>query len=261
MNLARAEKLHARVRYTCGRRYARGVGVVDVVKSDLAWLVREFEHGTRDHNELRRSSAVVRRLLVDGRLQQARKIAGADGQPKMVIYPLSQMIELSDIAKVELVAAGGCRIEQRLLGPFSVGAQSIPTPRPPVVESLSLPQFMKSVCLVGNGTAFDRTQVVKYVANKLGGVHFDRSRHRKGDESILRLEELDGYMIFRPISVVDVSLLAVIQAMISSVSVMGPFGLQPIELALDVPLEGGESSVVLPSRAWLKMDLMGDDTA
>lgn len=241
--------------------YRQAVSVVDVVKSDLGWLVRGFEHGTRDRDELRRSSAVVRRLLVDGSLQQARKMARADGQPRMDMYPLSQMLDLTDLADVELVAAAGCRIERRLLGPFSVGPQHFAMPSPPFVESLPLPQFMKSPCIVAKGTAVTRNQVVKYVANKLGGVHFDGSKRRKGDEYIEQLEALDGFMIVQPVSVVDLTLLAVIQAMISSESVMHPFGLQPIQLELNAPLESGGSAIDVPKRAWLKVDLMGDDPA
>lgn len=229
-----------------------------MVRSDLAWLVREFEHGTRDRDEIRRSSAVVRRLLVDGSLQQGRKAARADGQARMSVYPLSQALDLSNLADVRLFAAAGCQIEQRFFGPLSLGPQHLAMPSPAQVQFLPLPKFMKAPCMVANGTAITRNQVIKYVANKLGGVHFDASRQRKGDEYIEQLEALDGFLIVKPVSVVDLTLLSVIQAMISSESVMTPFGLEPISLSLDVPLSSGENSVELQARRFLKMDLMGD---
>jgi len=237
------------------------VTLVDVVKSDLEWLVREFEDGSRERDELRRASAVVRRLLVDGSLQQARKMAGAQGQPKMDVYPLSQALDLTHLADVELVVAAGCRIERRLLGPFSMGPQHFSMPSPPVVDSLPLPQFMGSPCLVAKGQFVSRNQVVKYIANKLGGVHYDTSRLRKSDEYIQQLQALDGYMVVKPISAVDLTLLAIIQAMISSESVMNPFRLQQISLNLNVPLEHGNHSIEMLRRARLKVDLMGDDPA
>ena len=237
------------------------MGVFDVVRNDLAWLVREFEHGSRDRDEIRRSSAVVRRLLVDGSLQQGRKIARADGQPRMNIYPLSQVLDLTNLVDVQLFAAAGCQIEQRFFGPLSVGTQHLTMPSPALVESLTLPRFMKAPCIVAKGTPVTRNQVIKYVANKLGGVHFDSSRQRRGDEYIEQLEALDGFMIVQPVSVVDLALLSIIQAMVSSESVMTPFGLEPIGLDLNIPLNSGVNSIELQSRRYLKVDLMGDGDA
>ncbi|WP_193614309.1 hypothetical protein [Nocardioides lijunqiniae] len=234
------------------------MNATDVVRSDLAWLAKTFAGGTRDRDELRRASPVLRRLALDGVLQQARRQAGASGQPTLDIYPLSQLVDLTDLRGVELVVAAGCRIEQRLLGPFATGPSVAPMPTPMSVSSLPLPMFLKSPCLVVRGTAVTRAQVLKYVANKLGGVHFDPARGRPGDEYMARVEELDEFMIIRPLSAVDLSLLAVLQAFVASPSVMEPFGLAPVDVQLDAPLNSGHESVDIPNRAWLQLDLMGD---
>lgn len=232
-----------------------------MVRSDLAWLARTFENGSRDHDDLRRASAVVRRLLVDGALQQARKQLRAEAQARLAVYPLEQMLDLSDVDGITLVAASGCRIEHRQLGPFSMNADQFEIPTPLEMDWLPLPRFMKSRCLVANGLAVTRQEVVKYIANKLGGVHFQTSRGGTRDGYIQHLEELDGFLIMKPLSVVHLTLLSIIQAVVSSETVMVPFGLSPIDFRLDVPLQSGGQEFESVPRAWVKYDLLGDDRA
>jgi hypothetical protein len=234
---------------------------VQIVKADLEWLAKAFGDGTDDRDELRRSSAVVRRLLVDGLLQQARKEAGATGQPTLDIYPLSQILDMSHLGEVTLVAAMGWRIGSRQLGPSSFGEGDLPAlPEPIVVASITLPRFLGAPCLVTHGHSVTRRQVIKYVANKMGGVHFDTRRNRAGDDYIEYLERLDDFMIFEPIGLVDSVILSIIQALVSSHSVMEPFRLAPIEFDLDVPLERGNQAATIPARAWAKVNFMGDES-
>ena len=49
---------------------------------------------------------------------------------------------------------------------------------------LTLTEFLESPCLILNGTAFNRREVLTYVANKLGGNHFDK----RGDQRFALLD-------------------------------------------------------------------------
>ena len=43
-------------------------------------------------------------------------------------------------------------------------------------RELSLKKFLDSACIAARGTKISRRTLIKYVANKLGGVHFDPQR-------------------------------------------------------------------------------------
>lgn len=67
-------------------------------------------------------------------------------------------------------------------------------PRP-----MSVQQYAGAVCLVVNGRAVRRSDVITYVANKRGGSHYDRSRTgnpaRKAAHELLDLVSTSGYKI------------------------------------------------------------------
>ena len=175
------------------------------------------------------------------------------------MYPLGEFLDMTHLEGLTLVASMGWRVGSRQLGPYSFGQEEVPTlPDPIAVESAPLPKFLAAACLVSHGHAITRRQAIKYMANKMGGVHFDTSRNRKADEYIQHLEKIDGFMIFEPIGLVDSVILSIIQALVSSPSVMEPFKLKPIDFRLDVPLQRGNQSTVIPARAWAKVNFLGD---
>ena len=59
----------------------------------------------------------------------------------------------------------------------------------PEQKTAVLSNWLSSTCLIVNGVSVSRRDVVKYVANKLGGVHVDPSRNSKGDQGYIALDE------------------------------------------------------------------------
>lgn len=241
-------------------------GIVDVVRKDLQWLSKHLEFGTTDLDEIRRHSPIVRRLVVEDTLVRARREAGAVDRAMLAYYPLGQAIDLGSLGDGDLAAALGCRVPQtpgstqtRLAGPFYFG----PTggwqmPRPPEVEILRVESFANSACIIVDGETISRNQIVKYVANKQGGVHFDTNREKKRDDYIKLIDKVDGYFLMEPMPLVSMTLLAIAQALISSKSVMEPFGLAPIDMSLGVPLGQRVEEVTVPARSWLRYDVTGN---
>ena len=61
------------------------------------------------------------------------------------------------------------------------------TPPPDVpfpIKDYRLSEFLSTPTLIVVGHSLSRRQLIKYVANKLGGVHYDTSRNRSEDREL-----------------------------------------------------------------------------
>jgi hypothetical protein len=56
------------------------------------------------------------------------------------------------------------------------------------IRGLSLTDYLQSAAAIICGEAVSRRDVIRYVANKLGGAHFDPDRSRRGDERLALLD-------------------------------------------------------------------------
>jgi hypothetical protein len=76
------------------------------VKSDLAFLEDEWDESIDEHS-LRRSSTVLRRLLVNGDYGKAWRIAGEPKEPRLEAVDLSNNLAGLELARVFFATAGG----------------------------------------------------------------------------------------------------------------------------------------------------------
>jgi len=88
------------------------------------------------------------------------------------------------------------------------------------VTGLSLSQFLDSRFALILGAEITRQDVIRYVANKLGGAHFDSGRNRRGDD---RLKLLDAFAKTRleitdkrPVNAVYIELLSIAEYLAES---------------------------------------------
>jgi hypothetical protein len=130
---------------------------------------------------------VTNSLLGGGQLKMAALETTKKGSTNVVVAGYGQQLGLI-FASIppEAVAAADA------VGQNAATTNVIYGPRH-VVE-YPLPNFLSSSSALILGTEVSRGQVVKYVANKLGGAHFDPSRGRKGDD---RLKPLDSLVNMR----------------------------------------------------------------
>ena len=172
--------------------------LLDIVASDLEFLREEWDNDVDDHS-LRRSSTLLRRLLVENDLQRAWKLAGFDGQPTIKASTLADMLRTFPASKIRFASAGGATfkgVEVRAVmildyipedPTIGMGEQI----RPPEKES-PLKEYTEEACVIVQGQFVRRRHVVKYVSNKLGGAHLDQRRGRRKDDRIYQLLDTIG---------------------------------------------------------------------
>ncbi len=157
--------------------------LAESVLGDLKWLCAA-DLKFADEALLRELSARLRRLLVEGSLQRFRtEVANLRGEPLIGTPPPLEPAS-SDVAYAQL--GGGQRsgvtlesvtVWNRALGPEEVkeryeeGMEARRRPR-----QLRLSRWLSETCIHVSGVTASRRDVIKFVANKLGGVHIDSRR-------------------------------------------------------------------------------------
>lgn len=177
---------------------------LQAVAEDLEYL-RDGWPTDMTVSEVRRGSATLRRLLVDGGSAQvllgAWRAVGFDGQPSVQAQDLLAQIH-SPLGTVDWATSGGVSVpgSEHLVGRVVVyntgqaGPHGEPTVHPRVDYTpwpeVSLQQYVEAPCSVISGETIKRREMLKYVANYLGGVHLARGRkvHARDRDMIRRIE-------------------------------------------------------------------------
>jgi hypothetical protein len=164
-----------------------------IVKSDLAFLEDEWDQSI-DEQSLRRSSTVLRNLLVYDGFGKAWRLAGERAQPQVEAVDLSHALAGLDVHKVAFATAGGALsggvevaaalVYPNAMSPELISERAAKGPGPPR-RKYRLSEFLASPAVVVDGVLVNRRNVIQYIANKRGGAHFDMSR--KKDEEAYRL--------------------------------------------------------------------------
>ena len=143
--------------------------------------------GSKINDEsLRRSSNVLRNLLVEDQFGKAWRIVGFEKQPKIKAPDLELCIEGLDLSKITLAQAGGAFYHGMQTMAFASGRYFL-TPEQRTKRAQQSPEslerefylmeYLDSPCIIIKGTKINRRQLIKYVANKLGGTHIDFRRN------------------------------------------------------------------------------------
>jgi hypothetical protein len=159
-----------------------------ITNEDLHYVADEWRDGISDA-ALRRGSVVLRRLIVQQELQRAWKVAGFAKQPKITTMSLDHMLADEHPSRIIFAVAGGAEF-----GGFSAAGmmavnyaktekQLRSAPEAGVPERvLGLAEFGNGTCIVTNGVKISRRVLIKYIANKKGGAHFDATRSQQHEE-------------------------------------------------------------------------------
>ncbi len=199
---------------------------IAIAREDLLFLQDEWDHDVSDAS-LRRSSTVLRRLIVDRHLGNAWRDIGFSKEPLITAPKLEKILEGIAPDLVSFASAGGARHQDvKLSGFFKL--KFAPTPemgtelnrRMAETEAhrFSLSEFSKSLCLVVEGTPVSRSELIKYVTNKLGGAHFDPKRDSKDplEKKFLLLDSIRQTMQLSGTNAVLFELLSIGQSIIMS---------------------------------------------
>jgi hypothetical protein len=175
----------------------------EVVLSDLTHLMETWSASDVDDNTLRRDSVILRKLLIDsgGLLRRYLRLSGYRGEPKIMAPDWAPQLEGLDSSRIVLAAAGGTEVRGMhiqgvlvytgALSPEAIQAryeaQKGRTERVP----RTLSRYINDACMITEGTKVTRHLLILYVANKLGGAHFDTRRERDNPQKRKVFEALD----------------------------------------------------------------------
>src|SRR3990172_5622683 len=183
--------------------------------------------------DVRRLSAVLRRLLIDNALQKAWTLLGFEKEPKLQAPTLRPILKTYPLKRVRLAWAGGALAQGKGWGNVKVAEMYSLEPESGVdVEDdplatdgagrpwpeLGLRHFMDEPSVIVRGKKIPRRVVLRFVANKMGGVHFDKDVGKGSEAELYRLldehawlgQGLDG----RPILSCEV--MSIAQALVES---------------------------------------------
>ena len=161
--------------------------LIRIVSEDLDYLNDEWNQDIDDAS-LRRSSPVLRSLLIEGYLM---RVVNMLNEQVMVMTPLISMKEdLLNDPSIIFYQAGGAKYKgmevqflsqgNRALSPEEI-KKSYEEQKELIGKNhpIKLTKFMKQVSFMINGIKINREEVIKYIANKRGGAHYDGSRNDK----------------------------------------------------------------------------------
>lgn len=189
---------------------------IRIVANDLDFLRRWGSD--IDEDDIRRGSAVLRRLLVEDAFGKAWRAVGESGQPSVVAIDISH-ISPADV--IYAIAAGAnfrgvdtaCMFRNN-------GTRPIGDFGPPITEGgypgeslLSLSEFLSSPSGYVGGRTFSRRDVIKYISNVRGGVHLGQSEKKAEKKLIARIGKIEDKLQVHNTDALLVEILAIGQAL------------------------------------------------
>lgn len=189
---------------------------IKIVADDLLFL-RQWNSAIPE-GDIRRGSAVLRRLLVDDAYGQAWRAVGEAGQPSLVAVDISP-IPAADV--VYAIAAGanfrGMSMACMLL---NKGTKPVGNLGPPLTENgypgeqlFSVSEFLSSRSGIVDGRTFTRREVIKYISNVKGGVHLGRTEKKAEKKLVARLGKIEKKLLIHNTDALLVEILAIAQAL------------------------------------------------
>ena len=244
---------------------------VDELRESVRRDLDALSHMARraDDDTMREASVQVRRLVIDKTVDRLRKQSRIKGEVRVRAFDISSWNEPSVRSKVVTAMAGGAMIDDVGLiaglllneGDRAVGEG--------VARDFPLSQYLSSTCMMirmerptgrrAVAQVFDletvsRRDLIKYVANKLGGVHHDQSRNPQTERAYVLLDNAIASTSVPIPPLGDAAagtmfgmrhayweLLAVVQALVASRSVMSLVDLEPVPHPLDLVPSGPDA--------------------
>ena len=177
--------------------------LLETVNEDLTHLSAKWNQDIDDAS-LRIASPILRRLLIDGMLGGVAHILKK--QIQIMAPSICEAEKFKNLRDLDFYQCGGAKykggivqpvlivkpvsqVNKKVLSPQEItklyeASKHVAGKSYPVKISV----FLKQTSFVIKGIAVNREEVIKYVANKLGGAHYDSKRKIGGDTSKITLE-------------------------------------------------------------------------
>jgi hypothetical protein len=202
------------------------------VRDDLDFLGR-MDYQQPSLTMVRVASSILRRLLHDGLYGAAWTVADLSGEPKVVATDLESALAPIPRRYISYAYAGGAgtdgakhdglillvvpKAEAESEG-YAAAAERIGNLMGPLGErEYALSDYVRSASAVAGNSSIGRLEIIRYVANKLGGVHWDNSRSTWTDPLGSRYLFLDEqHMYVGNLAAPHYEILSIAQAITSS---------------------------------------------
>lgn len=157
--------------------------LIRTVAEDLEYFDREWGNEVTDAT-LRRGSTTLRKLLIQGDLFKAWNAKRMADEPYVIAPRLEAGLFCTPTQRPHIGLAGGGEFGALHLSLAVAHISAEPEPPPHIPDAATthrfrLAEFVESASLYAEDTVVSRGEIVKYVANKLGGAHTDFSRRKK----------------------------------------------------------------------------------
>jgi hypothetical protein len=192
-----------------------------IVANDLQYLANwgpEISEG-----EIRRGSAILRRLLVEDVYGYAWKEIGKLNQPRLIAVDLSPILTPDNLPSIIFSLAAGANFRNIRTacmiiteGDRTIGMNLHPpicTNGYPGEREFTLSEFLSSVSGIVGGKTFNRREVIKYIANVKGGVHLGSKQRKSEQKLITRIQKIENKMQVHTTDGLLVEIVAIGQAL------------------------------------------------
>lgn len=171
------------------------------VVQQLRYLRNEWNQSI-ELDDVIRNSNVLRMLLVDDNLGKLWRLCGYTYPIRLRAFTLSRIISEYGRNRILVAWAGGAQYRGARwalgVGLFTdsiAKQQNYPSQTAPQQEELTLDEYLKIPCMIIREVDINRMELIKYVANKLGGTHIDfrRKANKPLEQKFLSLDSLHNY--------------------------------------------------------------------
>lgn len=166
-----------------------------VVGQDLDYLFKEWNQDI-DEASMRRSSPVLRSLLIENKLQVIANDLGVD--LKILAPDIYKGVTLEELKTYNYWQAGGAKYNGmqirsvmqigRTMSDFEIAKMAYMAGQAWKNHPVKIKVFLRQPSFVVEGVIINREEVIKYVVHKLGGGHFDDAR-RSGSGGDIALDD------------------------------------------------------------------------
>jgi hypothetical protein len=173
---------------------------IKYIAEDLEYLRGGWSPDIPDP-DIRRGSAVLRRLLVEFSYSKAWRAARFDKQPKVIAVDLKNVFGESNMGSVMFSLAWGAHFRGILMASpcKNRGSTPIGTPTPairiagyPGEKEFYITEYLESLSGIADGINVNRREIIKYVANVKGGVHLSSKRRSAEKVLIKKMEKFEN---------------------------------------------------------------------
>ena len=159
--------------------------LVSVVREDLNYLETDWPSGEIRDDEIRRSSTVLRRLFTYRDLIKVW-VTVVGKEDFLVPSSFIQVADINRLREVNFATSSPAQnVGMKIFAAMEFNKiQDGAAPISIKDEVAPLKRYLNQPACVISGVLITRHELVQFVANKLGGAHFDDARHKPNERAI-----------------------------------------------------------------------------